>query len=384
MGDALVLVALFAFLYLTDSFYLLHKHSAAFRVGSGGRCRIVLPSANAGNRDRALHAYSLLPPLRPTFVSNLLPVSLSGEGILSYVSQTIAAAGRPGQSCRALSFGEIRSAGAEGDALIVNGERFATCRGPEHAALLARAVDEIVKDAGGNPPSTIRSAIRSTLDVGQVRRVVEEFRTKSVLLRILCNALFFLLFLLFPLLCGLLGARISVFVALAALGVLLPLVCVSFHSLHKRYSSEGPWERAGCLLRFVLCPPCAIRACDQLSRNLVGKYHPIAVALALAPEPDAADFVRTILRDLRHPLRQDVGDPLSLSIDAEWRKEMTSEIERAALRSGMESRNMLMGIDPADGPIAAYCPRCLATFSSAVDSCPDCAGVPAVSCAPSP
>ena len=375
MGDDLILLALFGLLYVSDSYFFLHKHSVAFREGPGGHCQVILPSSNAGNRDRALHMLSLLPPLRPVYISSLLPVSLSETGILSYVSQTLAPIGRPIQPCQEIEYGNIRSVGAEGTKVLINGKPFAHCHVPEQAGLIAGSVGEIVSTAGQGASTILNKMICGVLDVNNANRILAEFRRNSIPLRIACNTILVVLFILFPVLARWQGLGTSLIVTLVLLGLLLPPLCVTFYSLHKRYSIGSHWDRIGCVVRFIICPPCAIRAGDLISRSLITKFHPAAVALALCRKSDAADFVRKLLRDLRSPLFQDWNVPPSLSVAEEWRKKMIAAVEQTALQSGIESHELLEIPKKSDPSMVTVCPRCLVQFSALIDSCPDCLGV---------
>lgn len=378
MPDDFILYALLVFLYVTDSYFLLHKHSVAFRDDAGGLCRIILPGSNSGSRDRALHLYSLLPPLRPIYLSNLLPVSWSEKGILSYVSQTIASMGRPKQSGKAYRYSEIRSVEAQGNDIRINGEFFAGCRDPRQAALVARSVEKILKSPGHGTGRTLQKSIRPMFDTERISSTIAGYRKKSFPLRILCNAVFIALFFLFPVLSWRQGLGISLLVTLGLLVLLLPPLCVFFSLLHKEFADEGKWDRIGYMVRFVLCPPCAIRANDLVSRSLVGKYHPAAVAVALCRESDATDFLLKILRDLRNPLRQEVSDELSLSIDEDWRMLLAENIGQAAMNAGLEIGNMPRIPEKLDPSIRTFCPRCLSQFYAPIDSCPDCLGMTTV------
>ena len=375
MPDDLLLLALFVLLYVSDSYFFLHKHSVAFRQGSGGRCQIILPSSNAGNRDRALHLLSLFPPLQPIYISSLLPVSCSETGLLSYVSQTLATLGRPKQPCQEIEYANVRAIGAEGTKLLINGEPFVSCRVPDQATLIAGTVGEIVTTSGQRASSILNKMIDSALDANNVARIVAEYRRTSRPLRVICNTIFFVFFLLFPVLARWHGLGVSLIVTLVLLAVLLPSLCVFFYSLHRRFSMGSRWDRIGCVIRFIICPPCAIRANDLISRSLIAKFHPVAVALALCDKPEASAFVRKMLRDLQNPLHQDLNGKLSLSIDEEWRKKMIAAVERTARQSGMESQELLEIPRKSDPSMVTVCPRCLAQFSARFDSCPDCLGI---------
>jgi hypothetical protein len=375
MGDEILLFALLGLLYVVECCFLLHKHSVAFRERAGGRCSISFPSSNSGSRDRAFHLYPLFPPLRPVYFSHILPVSMSDRGILAYVSQTLTETGRPKQSGSVLEFGEIRSVRAEEEDLILNENRFVRCRNPEQAAFIAETVEEIVRPSGKKTCDILHEVVHSTLDPEQVKRIVSEYRIQSDNLRILCNSVFILLFLFFPVISIWKGLAFSLLATLALLVVMIPFLCYFFYSLHRLYFPERKGTRISSLFRFILWPLSAIRANDCIVHSILSRYHPASVALALCSKSDAAEFLRKILRDLRHPLYPDVDGELARSIDNDWRTRMVRRVEGTARRMGIEERE-LEEIPPTTDPsMIAYCPRCLAQFSSALAACPDCLGV---------
>ncbi len=375
MGDEILLFALLGLLYVVECCFLLHKHSVAFRKGAGGRCIISLPSSNSGSRDRAFHLYPLFPPLRPVYFSHILPVSLSDRGILAYVSQTLTETGRPRQTGLVLEFGEIRSVRAEEDDLILNENRFVRCRDPEQAAFIAKTVEEIVNTSGEKVRDILHEIVHSTLDPEQVKQIVSEYRIQSDNLRILCNSVFILLFLFFPIISLWKSMDFSLLATLSLHALMIPFLCYFFFSLHRLYLPERKGNRISSLVRFILWPLGAIRANDFIVPSILSRYHPAAVALALCSRSDAAEFLRKILRDLRHPLYPDVDGELARSIDSDWRTLMVRGVEETARRLGIEEWELEEIPSTTDPSTIAYCPRCLTQFSSALDACPDCLGV---------
>lgn len=375
MGDEFLFFVLLGILYLVECHYLLHKHSVAFRAVAGGRFGIVLPSSNAGGRDRAIHLLPLFPPLRPVYLSHILPVSLSSRGILAYVSQTLTETGRPQQSGSVMEFREIRSVRAEEAELILNDTRFASCRGHEQALLIADAIDEIVKNPDRRPDNVLHELAFSVLDPERVRGIVAAHRIQSDDLRIVCNSVFILFFAVFPALTVWKGFGFSLLSTLGLHLVLMLFLGYFFLPLHRRYLPGGKGARAGSLVRFVLWPLSAIRANDLIAHGLLSRFHPAAVSLALCSQSDAAEFIRKILRDLRYPLSQDLDGELARSIEGDWRDLLIRVVKERASGMGMSEKELEGPPAISDPSIVSYCPRCLSQFSSTLADCPDCLGV---------
>jgi hypothetical protein len=274
-----------------------------------------------------------------------------------------------------LEFGEIRSVRAEEDDLILNENRFVRCRNHEQAAFIAKTVDEIVKNSGRKIHDTLHEVVRSTLDPEQVKEIVSEYRIQSDNLRILCNSVFLLLFLFFPFMSLWKGLGYSLLATFSLLFLMIPFLCYFFFSLHRLYLPEEKGNRISSLVRFILWPLGAIRANDFIVHSILSRFHPAAVALALCSQSDAVDFLRKIVRDLRHPLYPDLDGDLARSIDSDWRTLMVRGVEETASRMGIEEWELEEIPSTTDPSIISYCPRCLTQFSSALDACPDCLGV---------
>jgi hypothetical protein len=274
-----------------------------------------------------------------------------------------------------LEFGEIRSVRAEEDDLILNENRFLQCRDPEQASFIAKNVEEIVNASGKKVSDTLQEIVHSAFDPEQVKKIVSEYRIQSDNLRILCNSVFLLLFLFFPVISIWKGLGFSLLTTLSLLAVMIPFLCYFFFSLHRLYLPEEKGNRISSLVRFILWPLSAIRANDILVHGILSRYHPAAVALALCSKSDAVAFLRKILRDLRHPLYPDVDGELARSIDSDWRTLMVRGVEETARRMGIEEWELEDIPSMTDPSIIAYCPRCLVQFSSALAACPDCLGV---------
>ncbi len=375
MTDEVLFFILLGFLYLLECHFLLHRHSVAFRSSAGGRCGISLPGSHAGSRDRAIHLYPLFPPLRPVFFSHILPVSLSPRGILAYVSQTLAETGRPRQSGRALAFEEIRSVRTGEADLIVNDCVFVSCRDGEQASLIAETVDLLRKNPEEKRQGILDDLLVSMLDAEKVKETVAEYRIRSDDLRIVGNAAFLLIFVFFPAMTIGKGFGFALLAALVPFLVIAPLLCYFFLPLHRRYMSGGKVARILHIVRLILWPLSAIRAADPTAHSLLSRFHPVAVALALCPRSAAVEFIRKILRDLRHPISPDLDGGLARSIERDWRDQLIRVVGEKASNAGMGEMEGERSPSVSDPSMVSYCPRCHARFTSPLADCPDCPGV---------
>jgi hypothetical protein len=121
-------------------------------------------------------------------------------------------------------------------------------------------------------------------------------------LRALCNALSVLLFVVAPVLVlyfGMTGMLIPI-----ALGMLVLATAISagFYARHRRFFSAAGDDRISNLIKMLLCPPVAIRACDLITEGLLSRFNPLVVGQLLLDGDRYRDFAVRTLRNLQHPL----------------------------------------------------------------------------------
>ncbi|MDP6848177.1 MAG: hypothetical protein QGI24_05260, partial [Kiritimatiellia bacterium] len=133
--------------------------------------------------------------------------------------------------------------------------------------------------------------------------------------------------------------------------------------------------RRAYFLKSLLCPPMAIRALDVVSKQVLARFHPLAVAQCLCPHQSTTEFARGLLLDLRYPL---VHDGLSAEIKEvdQWYRDRTGDLFRAFLEEGgMDVESLLCPPAQLDKSSRSYCPRCRCIYTLVNGTCTDCRGV---------
>ncbi len=110
---------------------------------------------------------------------------------------------------------------------------------------------------------------------------------------------------------------------LAALPIVL-WIAPQFNALFKACFPEDADERVTHPIKMVLCPPASIRACDRVTENLLGEYHPLVVAHLLMGPVRFKALAAETLRFLRFPIVPSVegsyAEPIAWQNDILLRK----------------------------------------------------------------
>jgi hypothetical protein len=144
-----------------------------------------------------------------------------------------------------------------------------------------------------------------------------------------------------------------------------------FHRAHKKLYPADSSERLESVVKMILCPPVSIRAADILTKNLLAEYSPIVLANVL-PGSGETQFVRSVILDLKHPLKHEVSE-----VDAEKTITWTAgEQLKFCLKNDrfLKPEELLAPTQREENSIA-YCPRCRCQFVVSEGECPDCPGV---------
>jgi hypothetical protein len=170
-----------------------------------------------------------------------------------------------------------------------------------------------------------------------------------------------------PALFALLGPARAWQPALAAVVAATLATALAYFRAHRALYPERGEERWSRAVAMALLPTDALHAVAALGRPLLAGHSPVAVAVALARERDAAALAGRRLRALRHPTAAEraAGDAAARAA------------ELAALEAWLAARALPVALapEPAAGA-AAFCPRCLVTYSAPPPAeCADCGGV---------
>src|SRR5262249_14470575 len=224
----------------------------------------------------------------------------------------------------------------------------------------------------------IQKILRDTLDINAIKQRLDKFRNQTRSLRTLTNTLFFYLFVLAPVAIYRVGLSRSWIFLLAGVLVLTAGIAIRFRGLHKQFFPNADEERFTHFLVVLLSPATAIRAIDLLSRPLLEEFHPLAVAKVLCAEPQFRLLARDLLREITYPaLPLYPGqEPAAIAAEMETRSLLKSGVESFLKKAGLTPAELLQAPSRTDETSVAYCPRCLAQFTTTTGVCDDCGGLP--------
>lgn len=374
MNETLSLVLIIWLLYLTECFAWVHKQSVVFVRRWTGGAYAFTPGNHIGNSVSGLIRLNLVPPFGRVYISHRPSVSFSPTHVCSYIAEASGSRDRPPQHCLVFAYEDIDSVVSEGNILFVNGARFAICRTPQQAGLLAQSISALLCMDEDKRSHALEGMMDALFDAGPYRERLEEFRSLSLLLQSACSVQFALLLIAAPIALYFYGSAAVTYIGAATM-VVAAAVSILFYRLHKRFYPESTGERIAVIFKAVACPPMGIRALDFVSAEIVSGLHPAALSGLLMDGTGYSRFAKRTLLDLGHPLSTELSD--EHAVDAVyWHAANTGRALTAHLRkAGVDVETLVGAPEPEDGSMKYYCPRCLCQFKVDSGGCPDCAGV---------
>ena len=186
--------------------------------------------------------------------------------------------------------------------------------------------------------------------------------------------LFLFLFVLTPSLAftyGFTPLIIPVAIVMVALAV---EIAIMFHRAHRKLYPAESSERLESLVKMILCPPVSIRAADILTRNLLAQYSPIVLASVL-PGSGEQQFVRSVILDLKHPLKHEVTEEAAQqTITWTANEQLNVCLDQVKKGRYLKPEELLVPTQ-REGNSISYCPRCRYQYVVSEVECPDCPGV---------
>jgi hypothetical protein len=378
MTEKQTLLAILVVLHLVEGAQWFQHGGLVLRQVARGRFRRTAVGDLIGNNRGGVALLGPLPPFGEVFSGRPLPCALAPEGVCFGQVEQMPGAPSIGGSRRVVAWDVLTGIKAEDKQLRLGTDVLWTCETVQAAHRLAANLRELAKTPAAQRPGAIERELRRRLDPKNITQTVESFRQKTHWLRRLSPALFAWLVVVCPVVVGVFGWMPALWVLVP---VLLALTIATGETLRRRHRDlypEAGDERFKLTLLGWLAPLVGIRAVSVLARPLLGEFHPLALAFALAPD-QAPALARGLWRDLRHPRRP--AAPLA--------DEAQSIVDgfRAAQIAAMRERLEAQGIRIADleAPLAAsdpanrlYCPRCEAQFTASAEACAECGGVPLV------
>ena len=370
IGEGPTLLFILVLLYLSECVIWVKRESVAFVSAWGGHWRLAVPPSWMGNASGGLLFLNPLPPGGRVFLSHLSPISISPSGICAFNIQTLPSEARsPYQSGQFLSFNKIKDCVSEGAYLVINKEKFTKCATTKQAHALANVIGAMAKASASKRENMARTWVVKQFAADEAAALLKESLELIKPIQELGVILFLFLFVFTPSLAFSFGLSPLIIPVAAVMVALAVLIAIMFHRVHKKLYPAESSERLESLVKMILCPPVSIRSADILTKNLLAQYSPIVLANVL-PGSGEQQFVRSVILDLKHPLRHEVSEP-----DAEKTIAWTaSEQLNVCLEHYLKPEDLLAPAQREENSIS-YCPRCRYQFVVSEGECPDCPGV---------
>jgi hypothetical protein len=219
---------------------------------------------------------------------------------------------------------------------------------------------------------------RDRFDTKAITERWEAFREQIANIRILTNWLFAYLFVFTPILIWRLGFHMVWPTLLAGLLCFTIATAFFFRRIHKIFYPKAEDDRFTHFLTILLSPATTIRAHDALSRPLLERFHPLAIAKVFCAEDKFRSIASGILREIRHPALPlcPRSEPLALEAESFGRSLLDKTVEEFLKKNNVGIKKLLQPPEPTDPTCVSYCPRCLSQFTTLEGKCDDCGGLP--------
>jgi hypothetical protein len=379
MTDLELLFLVLAVLYLWECACWISRGAVAFQNWFGSWW-IAHPGTLLGNAKGGVIMANPLPPLGTLLLGHQLPVSLSAQEVLAFVSSSVNPGWRREQSGQRKRWDEVESIKPRGKKLLINGQEFLKTTSPGVAFHLAEQLETIRKSNSSRREEILRRIVHENFDTRAIETRWEEFQREASRLRVLTNLLFIYLFLAAPLIIHWFSLERTWLALLAGILVCTIPASILFRRAHKQLYPKAEDDRFTHFILVMLSPISAMRACDLLSRGLLESFHPLAVAKVFCDKAQFRTFASATLNEIRYPGRPlwPPNDPAAAKTEQEWRLRIEGAVEKLLRQADIVPDELIQAPAPSDETCRAYCPRCRAQFTTGVGICDDCGGMPLI------
>ena len=348
-------------LYLIECVALVPEDALVLVEGRRGGWRIARRGFALGALRRRAVVLSLWPH-RGALVLPAWPAAFTPD-VLVFATETSSPTG-------SVPYSELLDLRADG-AVVRWRTGMMNVQSPRRARRLVRILSKL-RDA---PEATRARAAEAAIDeiatTEQVQPRIEAYARAGRWPRVLGLTLWAHLFAIWPVTVGWLGVASAWRAVVLELVVLVALVCWSSARARRALCAEGgvvSSDDGFSLLTLALSPPAATRAVTQLSRDLIGDAHPLAVSLALCAQAEGAALAARAWRAARFGHRGDAG-----AADRWFSARWSVVLDR--LIASTVGAERVATTPPREGESIGYCPLCWTQYSRLEGTCSDCTDV---------
>jgi hypothetical protein len=268
----------------------------------------------------------------------------------------------------ALKSEDIRNISLSESKLLINGSVVAVLNSAEMAGLLADSLKKIASAHVSSRALLIEDFLDTAFETDAIRALYFVFKNTTFFLRILSAALFVHLFFVVPVsVYGGFFGKIWLQLLVIFLVLMLSIV-INYYRAHVILFGASRAGLLSNLIMMLFSPPLAIRSVDFLSKNLLYRYHPLAVASVLLDGDDFRTLSHRFIRELRFPkfqVREAEADRI-----IGWYNDTVFQV--ISKRFGdLKTEDAYKPPVREDDSIVAYCPRCHCQYTRN-GTCSDC------------
>jgi hypothetical protein len=378
MSDEQTLLAVIAAIYLADCIYWIPRQGVSFTRWLGKFWEPIAPSTTLGNERGAIGFANPLPPLGLATRAVGWTISISAQGVFSYISAAFNSGGSRPQKAVFIAWSQIQKVEREDKRILINGALFATAVSEYSARWMAQEIARLQKVSNNKRSAEIEATIAASCAPDGVKTRVETFEKQTKVLRYLANWLFLFLFAACPYLVMKIGIVRALWPIVFGIYAQTIVIALLFSYLHRKIYPTDSGQIFKPFLTMILAAPSAIRAQDILGRPLLERFHPLAVARALCASDQFDQLASIVFRDLHFP-RIPIIPPGSSESAAATEKAFRDTLLKSLRRlDSLDESKILQPPQKSESVHASYCPRCLQQFTAAATNCPDCGGRPLV------
>ena len=376
MTDTQALFLTLAALYLVECIRRGSRDSVAFLRWFTGPARVFEGSCFYGNDRFGFYLASPIPAAARLIVCQQWPVSFSPAGVYSYVAQAFNPGGRHAQPEIFVRYEDIKRMEVSGNEVRINGREFVRVGSEILARHLADWITRVRDTPLDQRESAIRAMLDNAFDVDRAGERYDAYQEQAGLISWSCGFLFLFLFGAAPAMSWHYGLERSALPILVAAAILIPIIFFSWLAAHRRLYPRNSETRLSHGVMIGLYPPATLRACDDLSRDLLATYHPLAVARVLCCQEEFERFARATLLDIEHPILPACTstEPDHVAVEEFFRNELAAAARRAMKKAGVDIDALLHPPPAEDEFSRSYCPRCRLQYMTQAGECQTCGG----------
>ena len=371
MDPAWLFILTLAALHVIEGFLWVRRDALAFAGGWRGFSR-QQPGGPLGTQREVLFPLSPFPPLREAFIVEPWPLTMTPDAVWLVPVQTFGEPLAPPPEAPSWTWEEAARTQADGRLIEGPGGRSVKASSAALAKFLVARLHELAVLNDKKRAKRLDQILIESHDLDAIEKRIEAYRNTTWRLRWYGN-------LVLPAL--LLSAYGVFFVQgvieywpylVGSLAFMLLLTWIETWWAHRKLFADLRGDRWTIMVLMLASPPAAARAQAWLARDVLARFHPLAVAAVLAPREDLQRLAEDAWRDLSYPLGPE--DPAAVDDLTAVRSDLKDALRRLARVKELDVDAFERTPDP-EPSVEAYCPRCLEVYRTVDGECSDCPGV---------